>query len=393
MSQPSVATKPESIGLDSAKVEALFARAKRDVDDGVVPSCQLAIARNGRIGRMATFGRSEFGGKEAPATDDTLYSIFSSTKAIAGVATWILIEEGLLRIEEKVADIIPEFGTNGKENITVEQTMLHIAGFPLAPLGPKNWWTREGRLEAMARWRLNWEPGSQFQYHATSAHWVLAEIIERRTGKDFRPYIRERLLDPMSLGNLYVGLPDSEQGRVADCKYMGPPEPPPGGWGETTPDAILRFNDPAQRTVGVPGGGGIATAADMALFYQMLVNRGEAPNGKRILKPETIDYATEVRTKDFHVDPMQGQPINRALTVIVAGGDGKAHLRGFGHNNSAASFGHNGAGGQIAWCDPKSGISFAYLTDGHLPDMMATGRKSVALSSLAGACLADGVGK
>jgi CubicO group peptidase (beta-lactamase class C family) len=370
------------------KLEALLARAKRDVDQGIVPSCQLALARNGKLAAFETFGRATMGGSEQRATNDTLYSIFSSTKAIVGVACWALIEEGLLRIEERVAEIIPEFGTNGKEQITVEQTMLHIAGFPLAPMGPRDWGTRESRLAKMASWRLNWEPGSRFEYHATSAHWVLAEIIERRTGKDFRVYIRERLLDPMQLDNLYIGLPDSEQGRVADCRYMGPPEPPPGGWGEVTPDAILRFNEPEQRKVGVPGGGGIARAGDMALFYDALVNGGMAWNGVRILKPETIAYGTQVRTKEYHVDPLLGHPINRGLTVMVAGGDGKAHMRSFGHNNPAGAFGHAGAGGQLAWCDPGTGISFCYLTDGHLPDLIASGRKGVALNSLAGDCLA-----
>ncbi len=388
MSHLPLAPKPEDLGIDPEKLDALFARARRDVDDGTVPSCQLAVARQGKLARFETYGRAVQGGEEKPATGDTLYSIFSSTKAIAGVATWVLIEDGLLRIEEKVGDIIPEFATNGKENITVEQTMLHIGGYPLAPLGPREWGTREGRLGAMARWRLNWEPGTQYQYHATSAHWVLMEILERRTGKDFRPYIRERLLDPLQLDNVFVGLPDSEQDRVADCKYMGPPEPPPGGWGETTPETILRFNEPAQRTVGVPGGGGIARAADIALFYQALVNGGEGWNGTRVLKPETIDYATTVRTKEFHKEPLMGHPINRALTVIVAGDDGFAHARGFGKHNSARAFGHNGAGGQIAWGDPETGLSFCYLTDGHLPDMVASGRKSVALSSLADNCLA-----
>jgi CubicO group peptidase (beta-lactamase class C family) len=62
--------------------------------------------------------------------------------------------------------------------------MLHTAGFPHAPLGPPAWDTREGRLAAFGRWSLNWEPGSTYEYHATSAHWVLAEIIDRVTGSN-----------------------------------------------------------------------------------------------------------------------------------------------------------------------------------------------------------------
>src|SRR5713226_1410577 len=125
-----VATKPEDVGVDSEKLEAVFARAKRDVDEGVLPSAQVAVARNGRLAGMRTFGEAWQGGELKPAINDTLYTIFSCTKAIAGAAVWTLFEDNLLRLDERVADIIPEFGTNGKETVTVEQTLLHIGGFP-----------------------------------------------------------------------------------------------------------------------------------------------------------------------------------------------------------------------------------------------------------------------
>lgn len=383
-----VATSPEDAGIDSEKLEAVFARARRDVDEGVLPSVQVAVARRGRLAGMRTFGRAVQGGETRPATDDTLYTIFSSTKAIVAAAVWTLFEDGLLRLDERVAEIIPEFGTNGKEIVTVEQTLLHIGGFPYAPLGHPAWTTREGRLAAFARWRLNWEPGTRFEYHATSAHWVLAEIIERRTGVEYRAYLRRRILDPMGLDQLYVGLPAELNGRVADVLHVTPPEPPPGGWGEVTPDAILNFNKPEVRAVGIPGGGGIARAAELALFYQPLVNGGEAATGARIMRPETIAFATTVRTKDYHRDPLTDIPVNRALAVVVAGDDGNKHLRGFGHVASARAFGHGGAGGQIAWGDPQTGISVGYCTNGFV-DMEAIRRRNAEISSLAAGCAAD----
>ncbi len=384
-----VASRPEDIGIDSEKLEAVFARAKRDVDDGTLKSAQVAVARDGRLAGVRTFGTVQHNGEEGevPATNDTLYSIFSSTKAIVGAAAWTVCEDGLLKIEEKVSDIIPEFGTNQKEDITVEQVMLHIGGFPLAPFAAQDWDNRERRLERFASWRLNWEPGSQFQYHATSAHWVIAELIERRTGKDFRAYVRERILDPIGLKDLYVGLPEAENGRVADVRHLVPPTPPPGGWGEVTPDAIKNFNRYEVRKVGVPGGGGVAGAAQLALFYQPLVNGGVTADGTRILKAETIEWATTVRTKEHHRIPLLDIPVNRALTVSVAGGDGKAHLRGFGHSTSPRAFGHGGAGGQIGWGDPETGISVGYCTDGFLDEILQ-GRRITAISSLAAQCSA-----
>ena len=120
---------------------------------------------------------------------------------------WKLIEAGQLRIDERVADIIPEFGTHGKERITVEQVMLHVGGFPYAPYRPEHWNDRGKRLEAFASWRLSWEPGSQYQYHPTSAHWVLAEIIDRRSGMDYREFIRQQVTGPLGLDELFLGLP------------------------------------------------------------------------------------------------------------------------------------------------------------------------------------------
>ncbi len=386
LSKEFIATKPEDVGIDSEKLEALFTRTRKEVDEGSLPSASVAIAREGKLAGFRVYGNAIQGGEMRPATEDTMYTIFSSTKGIVSAAAWALIEDGLLRLDERVGDIIPEFATNGKEGITVEQAFLHIGGFPLAPLGAPAWYTREGRLEAFKKWRLNWEPGTKFEYHATSLHWVLAEIMDRRTGMEWRQYLSQRIIEPMGLSsNLYVGLPEAENQRVADIIYTADPVPPPGGWGEVTPLALYNFNKPEQRAVGVPGGGGIARAAELALFYQPLINGGVAANGKRIMKAETIEYCTTPRTKDFHVDMLFSKPVNRALGVVVAGDEEDRAIRGFGRTTSGRAFGHGGAGGQIAWGDPESGISVGYCTNG-FSDIDSIARRGVAISSLAGKC-------
>lgn len=382
-----IAARPEDAGIDSEKLEAVFARVRRDVDDGTVPSAQVAIARHGRLAAFVTFGSAVQGGAEAPATNDTLYVIYSATKAIVAAAVWALIEEQQLRVEERVAAIVPEFGTNGKNAITVEQVLLHLGGFPMQSMGPRDWGTKEGRRAAFARWQLDFPPGTQWMYHAMSAHWVLAEIIEERTGLDFRRYVHQRVIDPMGLSGLYLGLPAELNARVATVQYMGPPAPPPGGYGAVTPEVLLALNHPVARAAGIPGGGAIGRAADLALFYQVLINGGRTLDGKQILKPETIAYATRVRTTAAHVDPALGHPVNRGLSIVVAGGDGLAFQRGMGRTVSPRAFGHNGAGGQIAWGDPQSGISLGYCSNGFL-DPEAQARKNTAIGSLAAVCAA-----
>ncbi len=389
------AAKPEDLGIDSEKLEMVFARAKRDVDQGVLPSCQVAVARHGRLAGMRTYGAAVQGGSEKPATDETLYHFFSSTKAIVAAAVWMLFEDGTLRLDEKVADIIPEFGTNGKEIIDVETLMLHAGGFPLAPFKQSQWTDRKALLAAFSQWRLNWPVDSRYEYHATSAHWVLSEIIERRGGLPWKRFIKERLLDPMGLDELYIGCPPEQQYRVADIEYIGEHLPPAGGWGEVTPELILGFNKPAVRAAGAPGAGAVASAASMALFYQPLINGGVAADGTQIMKPETIAFGTKVRAKPQHIElgmnlifPGLNLNTNRALAVSVAGDDGNAVYRGFGRTSSGRAFGHGGAGGQIAFGDPETGISVGYCTNGFV-DAMVAGRRGVAIASLACSSLVE----
>jgi CubicO group peptidase (beta-lactamase class C family) len=125
----------------------------------------------------------------------------------------------------------------------------------------------------------------------------------------------------------------------------------------------------------------------MALFYQPLINGGQTVDGKRVLKPETIEFGTRVRTEARHVDPIWKIPANRGLSIVVAGDDGNAFMRGFGRTCSPNAFGHGGAGGQIAWGDPETGISVGYCTNG-FTDWMTTGRRITAIGSLAGNCVA-----
>ncbi|HVN88020.1 MAG TPA: serine hydrolase domain-containing protein [Candidatus Binatia bacterium] len=386
------AESPGEVGIDPAKLDELFTRAEREVRDGLLPSAQIAVARRGKIAGMRTFGRVTHEGRPADANNDTLYVVFSSTKGITSAAAWLLIQEGKLDPAERVADIIPEFGTNGKEIIRVEQLFTHTAGFPLAPLPAAEFNHRAKRLERFGRWRLNWEPGTRFEYHPTSSMWVIAELIERRAGMDFRRFIRERIAEPLGLPDLHVGAPRAEHGRVADITYVAEaPSPdelqrlgfPVIPEGEVTETALTGFNQPAAREAGVPGGGGIMSAAELALFYQALL-AASAPEDGRVWRRETMQMVRTVRTGDL-VDPIFNKRANRGLGVVIAG-DADRVYRGFGRTGSAAMFGHNGAGGQIAWGDPESGISLGYCTNGFDRHPVRQARRSVAISSLAAVC-------
>jgi len=375
---------PASIGLDPGGLDDLVARARRDVEEGVLPSCQLAVARHGKLGLFTTLG---------DAAPNSRYVMFSCTKGFVAGAIWLLAGESKLTFDQEVVEIIPEFGTNGKHVVTIEQLLCHTAGFPMAPLNPRDATDRAKRLERFGSWRLNWEPGTRFEYHPTSAHWVLGEIIERLSGTDFRRFVEQRITGPLGLDRFQLGAPATDQEDINDLELRG--EYPTAEeleavigvkldvaelLGEVTDGALMAFNDPEVRAVGFPGGGGIATAADLALYYQAVLHD---PLG--YWPEEHLAWACEVRN-DLP-DPMRHNPAHRSLGLMVAGEPPEAQLRGFGHGVSPRTFGHDGAAGQQAWVDPDSGLSFGYLTNGRDRHLIREAKRSIAINSRAAACV------
>ena len=92
------------------------------------------------------FGSARCGGAEREATTDTLFSIYSCTKAIVSAAVWALLQEGKLALGESVAQRIPEFGSHGKEQVTIEHLLTHTAGLPRARFGVEDWSDPERRV-------------------------------------------------------------------------------------------------------------------------------------------------------------------------------------------------------------------------------------------------------
>jgi CubicO group peptidase (beta-lactamase class C family) len=362
---------PDQSLVDGAAFNELVSRVQHEVDSGRAPSCQLALARNGQLLADVTFGDASTGAR---------YSVLSVTKAYVAAGTWLLLTDGTLSAETRVVEVIPEFGTNGKDAVTLEHLLTHTAGFARAPLRPEEAATSAGRVARFATWRLDSEPGTRMDYHGTSAHWVVAEMIERVSGQDYRDFLNERVAGALGLERLRLGVPAEQGGDVVPITLVGDVGGGNLGLDDAVPDVLLRYNEPAVRAIGVPGSGAVSTAADVAMLYQALL-RNEPP----LWDPAVLADGTG-NIRNTFIDVMRGVPANRTLGLAVAGGDGHAALREFGLEAGPRTFGASGLGGQIAWADPDSGLSFCWLTNGLMADMVATYKRTTALSTRATRC-------
>ncbi len=340
------ARRPPHREPDQRRIDVLLDRCRLEVDNGTLPSAQVALHVGGKEYAFETFGA---------ATPATRYVLQSTGRSVVAGVLWKLISDGLLDTARTVASYIPEFATNGKDSVTVEQVVTHVGGFPLAPLGYPQMLDRKDRLTAFSKWRLTYPPGSELQFHLTSAAWVIAELCERLTGVPIRDYLRATFTEPLGLDSIEIGPPVDRQHDVAPFVRIGPAADedvyPWGPWYLARPE-ILAAGEPSHSTV--------ATASDLAGWYQALMS---SPLWRR----DVVEDALRIRV----TLPVTGErggtpsvPGNVGLFILLAGDDGLSH--GFLPTATGPrTFGHGGAPCQIGFADPETGLSFAFLTNGY----------------------------
>ncbi len=346
---PLAESNPSALGFAAAPLDRLDTLIQSHIAQGRYAGAQIALARHGKLALTRAYGDARTEGGPLPATNDTLFLLFSQTKVLTSSAIWTLVEDGRLSFMDKVADHLPEFAARGKADITLQQVMTHQGGFPSGDVTQATWTDHALMRRQVCDFSLDWTPGSQLQYHPRAAHLVQAMVIEAITGQDYRDVIRERVIEPLGLGNdIFVGVPESQQHRCADT-YA--PE--------------KRDNSAAFRSSGLPSGGGFATARGMAAFYQMLDHGGRL-NGVRLFSPRLIAYVSRNHTGESPDHAMSGIPMHRGLGPHVRGESDS--IRGLGTIGAPVTFGHGGVGSSYSWADPSSGVSFTYLTNFVSPD-------------------------
>lgn len=327
------------------------------VSCGIERGIQVAAYLDGKMVLDAWSGIAD-PATGTPVDGETLFTVFSCTKGVTATVIHQLAERGALDYDAPVASYWPEFGTHGKEGITLRQILSHTAGVPQMPPGgrPSDMCDWDGVCYAIADLTPLWEPGTATGYHGLTYGFILGEVARRVDGRAIARIVQEEICLPLGITSLYFGIPDAAEPRVAplenDRSVDEAPAPPPEALFERSMPGLfsanVTFNLPEIRRASIPAGGGIMNARALARHYAALV--GDGADGMRLLTPERVRIATTLQTEAS--DLVTGVAGRKALGYALGG-----PLSPYGERITA--FGHGGYGGATGFADPDYRFAFA----------------------------------
>ncbi len=335
------------------------------VADGTEIGVQVAAYLDGELIVDAWAGLADPDtGKAVDGT--TLFNVFSVTKAVAATALHIQAERGLVDYDSPVARYWPEYGANGKEAVTVRDALSHRTGTPQMPDGvtPEMMCDWDAMVAGIAALEPAY-PVGQPAYQAVSFGWVIGEIVRRTDpkGRSFDDFVAEEIAQPYGIEDLWIGISDAVEPRIAKLvDALGSKPPPPGSVLEKAMPFQVRlapdiFERPDIRRATLAGVGGIFTARSLARFWAILANYGVLDE-KRLLSPSRVEECCRMRPGGTLPDPVFfGMPM-----PLSQGGfwmyDGQSPLTMALASKTAIAC--PGAGGSLGWADPETGLAVAY---------------------------------
>ena len=361
------------LGLDAVAVDKVWGRIEALYRTGLYPAVQVCIRRHGAVALEGALGHAAGNAPDDPpegpktrAGIRTPFTIYSASKAITAMVIHKLDEQGLIRLDDRVCDYIPEFGVHGKERITIRHVLGHRAGIPNLPSEALDLALLESPAAVnrlLCDSRPTSVPGRRLAYHAISGGFVLAELAERVTGHDIREILTKEIREPLGFRWMNYGVDPADVSRVALNAFTGfPPIPPFSGLleralGVDLHRAVELSNDPRFLTGIIPSANIVATANELSAFYQCLLDEGEY-QGVRVFDPRTIHRATLEQTF-LEIDLTLGLPLPYGLGFMLGGWP----IGLFGPDTPHA-FGHLGFTNILSWADPEREIAVALITSG-----------------------------
>jgi CubicO group peptidase (beta-lactamase class C family) len=363
---------PGDAGSTHHAVESVCDATRKLYRTGLYPALQVCIRRRGLVVLNRALGFASGGAPGSAQQDrvvvttDTPFRIYSASKAITAMVIHLLDDRGVLHIDDRVCDYLPEFRRPDKEQITLSHVLAHRAGIANVPPGAMDLdllSQPEEIIRLIAEQPLQSRPGRRLAYHAVTGGFVLGEIVRRVVGQDIRHVLHKEITEPMGLRWTSYGVPALDVGRVAEDAVTGIKPGPPfsplfrRALGVGFEEAVTMAADPRFLAGIAPAANGISTAEELSAFYQCLLDEGEY-HGQTIFEPRTVHRAT-VEQSFWEVDLTLGAPLRYGLGFML----GQQPVSLFGWD-APHSFGHLGFTNIFSWADPERDVAAAVVTSG-----------------------------
>jgi len=341
--------------------------SRPDVNAAVQRTLERLVAEGREIGVQvcAYLGEEKvvdcWAGLADPTTEravdaDTLFNVFSVSKAVTATAAHIQAERGLIDYDAPVARYWPEFGQAGKGEVTVRHVLSHVSGVLRMPpeVTPElmcDWDWMVGRIAAMPGL---YPAGSRSSYQSMTFGWLIGEIVRRTDPKarDFGRFVREEIAEPLGCTDLWLGIPDAVEPRVAKLDDSAVQIAPDGNLTrEACPLQVDLMPDPFERPevrrACIPAVGGIFNARSEARFFAMLANGGVLDGG-RLLSEDRVRSFAAPRPHFDDADPVFfGMVVPIGWAGYWLGGD----LPPVSAPRNPRALTHPGMGGSLGWAD------------------------------------------
>ncbi|HZC46662.1 MAG TPA: serine hydrolase domain-containing protein [Candidatus Acidoferrum sp.] len=340
----------------------ILEKASAVIENGIAThlhlGAQLYVSLEGKTVADLAFGESRDGVAMRP---DTLMLWMSSVKPVTAVAIAQMWERGKLELDDPVARHIPEFGSRGKERVTIRHVLTHTGGFPGAVLQ----WSTEPWEKVIAELcdaplEPGWVPGQRMGYHVASGWYALAEIVRRIDGRPYPQYVREEIVGPLGMRDTWLAMPPERHREYAAEQRIAPMHFATGLM-KPIPHNYMPWGDSVEAlAVCRPGGSARGPIHDLGKFYEAML-----AGGGGVIRPQTVE-ALSTRQVVGMRDRTLGYPLDRGLGVVV---DSKQYCNGatwFGNRCSKRTWGHAGYVCSVGFVDPPNKIVVALVFNGML---------------------------